>query len=345
MNEPVTVALIGCGWAGEQHARAFDRCGGRVLWLVDSVPARAEALRAGRDDVRVATDYRQALGDPAVIAVDICLPHNLHAPVAIEAARAGKHILCEKPLAHSLEAADRMIAAADQAGVILMVAENEHFNPLYNRMRELIQNGAIGEPALVQMTRECYLNRSFLGDRPWFLDREAAAGGIMMSGGVHDVDILHTVVGEIESIQALRARQRFLEMEGEDTSVALVRFRGGAVGTLVESFCMKSLTTASGAEVHSLRIDGDLGYLSVRDGKTIRIFSERNDYLPGGGLAEHDLYVEEQDTFLLEIEHFLHCVRSGAEPVTSGRAQREVLRVVLGAYDSMATGLPVRLTQ
>jgi predicted dehydrogenase len=335
MDVPIGVALIGCGWAGERHARVYDRCGARLRWCVDTVPSRAEALAQGRPDVQVSTQFHDALRDPAAAAVDVCLPHCLHAPVAIEAAQAGKHILVEKPLAHSLEAADRMIAAAQKADVLLMVAENEHFNPLYHRMRELIADGVVGEPALVQMKRECYLNRSFLEDRPWFLDAEAAAGGIMMSGGIHDVDILRLVVGEIESIQALRAHQRFAQMEGDDTSVALIRFCSGAVGTLVESFCMKSLATASGREIHTLRVDGDLGHISAHDGRTIRVFSERSDYLVDGCPAEHVLYVRPQDTFRLEIEHFVNCIRSRSEPVTSGRAQREGLRIVLEAYQSM----------
>jgi len=212
-----------------------------------------------QEGIRTATDYRKALDDPQVDAVDICLPHNLHAPIAMKAAEAGKHVLCEKPIAASLEEADRMIEAAEQAGVVLMIAENVRFNPLFHKIRDLLQDGVIGQPALIQMTRECYLTRSFLEDRRWFLDDKAAAGGIMMSGGIHDFETMRMLIGEVESVQALRARQRFLEMEGDDTSVALVRFRDGTVGTLVESFVMKSLTTAAGPEVHTLRIDGDLG--------------------------------------------------------------------------------------
>ena len=160
----------------------------------------------------------------------------------------------------------------------------------------------------------------------------------MMSGGIHDFETMRMLIGEVESIQALRARQRFVEMQGDDTSVALVRFCDGTVGTLVESFVMKSLTTAAGSEIHTLRIDGDLGSISVRDGRTIRLFSEREDFLPGGGLAQHHIYVLPADTFALEIEHFLQCIRSGEEAITSGRSQRRPLEIVLAAYQSMESG-------
>lgn len=345
MAEQINVAIIGCGWAGGRHARAFAQCGARVRWAVDVDQKRAEALAASYADCRAATDYGLALADPSVQVADICLPHNLHAAVAIEAAQAGKHILCEKPIAATLEEADGMIASAEQAKVTLMIAENVRFTPIYHQVRELLDKGAIGRPALLQMTRQCYLVRSFIMERPWFLNRQAAAGGIMMSGGVHDFETMRMLIGELESVQALRARQRFLEMEGDDTSIAMVRFCDGTVGTLVESFIMKSLTTASGPEVHTLRIDGDLGSLSIEDGQTIRLYSEEEEWQPKGALMQHEIYVRPADTFVLEIAHFLQCLRTGEEPLTSGRSQRRPLEAVLAAYRSMEmNGVPVRLS-
>lgn len=338
MGELFRIALIGCGWAGERHAAAFVHCGARLTWAVDVQGARAEALAKAYGAEHIATDYRQALKDPLVKAVSICLPHALHAPVAVAAAEAGKHILCEKPIAATLEEADRMIASAEQAEVVLMIAENVRYEPLYQKVRELLDDGAIGRPALLQMTRECYLVKSFLQERPWFLDAKMAAGGIMMSGGVHDFETMRLLLGEIDSVCSLRAPQRFLQMEGDDTSVALVRFASGAVGTLVESFIMKSLVTAAGPEVHTLRVDGELGSLAVRDGRTIQLFSEREDYRLGGELVQHDIYVPPADTFALEVAHFIECVRTSAEPLTSGRSQRRALEAVLAAYRSMERG-------
>jgi predicted dehydrogenase len=338
MENTVKVAIIGCGWAGIRHAQAYIACGAEIRWAVDLDTERAATLRGVQQGIHTSVDYREPLDDPEVDAVDICLPHDLHAAVTVASAEAGKHVLCEKPMAASLEEADQMIEAAERAGVVLMIAENVRYTPLFHRMRDLLQDGVIGRPALIQMTRECYLTRSFLEARRWFLDARTAAGGIMMSGGIHDFETMRMLIGEVQSVQALRAPQRFLEMEGDDTSVAMVRFCDGTVGTLVESFVMKSLTTAAGPEVHTLRIDGDLGSLSVQDGRTIGVFSERKDFLPGGALARHDIYVPPEDAFALEIEHFLDCVRTGVEPITSGRSQRRPLEIVLAAYQSMESG-------
>jgi predicted dehydrogenase len=343
VKRPIRVGIIGCGWAGRRHAQAFKQCGVEVRWAADLDKTRAESLCGGREGCRPAADYREALDDADVDTVSVCLPHDLHARVTVEAVEAGKHVLCEKPMAASLEEADLMIAAAERSEKVLMIAENVRFNPLFHKIRDLLEDGVIGQPALIQMTREAYLTRSFLEERPWFLNRQAAAGGIMMAGGIHDFETMRMLIGEVESVQALQARQRFLEMGGDDTSVALVRFHDGTVGVLVESFVMKSLTTAAGPEVHTLRIDGDLGSLSVRDDQTICLFSEREDFLPGGALAQHEIHVPPKDTFMLEIEHFIQCIQMGKEPVTSGRSQRRSLEIVLAAYRSMASGQRVLL--
>jgi predicted dehydrogenase len=346
MGSKAGIALIGCGWAGIRHARAFVKCGGVIRWAVDTNPIRAGAIRELQQGIRISNDYRDALADRDVDAVDICLPHDLHAQVAIDSAQAGKHILCEKPIAATLAEADRMIEAADRAMVILMVAENERFSPLYRKVCTLLAEGVIGKPALVQMTRECYLRRSFIEDRPWFLNAKAAAGGIMMSGGTHDFEKLRMIIGEVESVYSLRASQRFPEMEGDDTSVALIRFCNGTVCTMVESFIMKTAITASGPEVHTLRIDGELGSIRAEgtNGGVIHIFSERGGTSINGCLTEYEILVPEDDTFKLEIEHFLKCIEMGETPETSGRSQRRPLELVLAAYRSMETGQPVKVT-
>jgi predicted dehydrogenase len=349
VERSIRVAVVGCGWAGARHARAFARLGVEVRWAVDTDRGRAEAVAAELGGARVAADHRGALRDPDLDAVSICLPHHLHAPVAAAAAAAGKHVLCEKPLAGTLEEADRMIGAAERAGATLMVAENVRFDPLLRRVRDLLRDGVIGRVVLIRLTRQADLARSLQEERPWFLDARAAAGGIMMSGGIHDVEtmrmLLGEVDGEVDTVYALRVPQRFVEMEGDDTSVATLRFRNGAVGVLTESFVAKSLATATGVEIRTLHVDGDLGSLVVDGGQVIRLFSERADLRVGMSPTQHEIYVPPQDTFALEIEHFLESIRAGSEPVTSGRSQRKPLEVVLAAYRSMDVGHPVKVAE
>ena len=344
--KPMLVAIIGCGWAGVRHARAFVNQGASVAWAVELDATRARAVASLQPDTRISADYREALGDPDLDAVDICLPHHLHARIAIEAVAHGKHVLCEKPMATSLPDADRMIAAAETAGVTLMIAENEVFSPLYARVRDLIASGAIGKPVLLQMTRGCYLEDSFKKERPWFLDEEAAGGGMMMSGGVHDFEKLRMIIGEVSAVYARRAPQRFIDMQGDDTSVAMLRFSNGAVGLMVQSFLMKNALTASGTEEHTLRIEGESGSIRAAGTNGGRIVLFRDavvDPLLSGAPCETEIVVPEVDTFELEAGHFITCVRDGKEPITAGRKMRRPLALVLAAYESMRTNREVEL--
>jgi predicted dehydrogenase len=328
------VAIIGCGWAGRRHAQAFIAEGAQLVWAVDADIDRAFELTRLEPGARATASTDEALSDPEVTMVDICLPHDMHAGACLAAVAKGKDVLCEKPLAPTLADADRMTEAANKAGVLLMVAENECFNPLYRQVQMTLKSGVIGEAALVQATRECYLRESFVNSRPWFLSRQSSGGGILLSGGIHDFAKLRMMMGEIVTVHCLRARQRFHELDTEDTVVMILGFENGAVGTLVESYFMIDPTTTTGAEAHRLRIDGDNGSLEVVGPGTLRVTT------PAGA---SELTVAVQDSFRAEVREFLDCVASRREPVTSARAQRRNLELVEAAYASMASGLPVRV--
>lgn len=344
---PFRVGIIGCGWAGARHARAFaSQPGVAVTWAVDSDPARAQAVANLLAGARASVDYREALDDGELDAVDVCLPHHLHAPVSVEAIARGKHVLCEKPLAATLPEADKMIAAAEKAGVTLMVAENEVFSPLYRRVRDLISAGAIGAPALAQMTRGCFLEESFKRERPWFLDEQAAAGGMMMSGGVHDFEKLRMIMGEVTAVFARRAPPRFAGMQGDDTSVAMLRFASGAIGLMVQSFLMKNALTRSGVEEHTLRIEAAMGSIRAAGTSGGRIVLFRDsvaDPFLADAPHETEIIIGEVDTFELEAAHFVASVRDGTEPITAGRKMRRSLALVLAAYESMRTNREVEV--
>jgi UDP-N-acetyl-2-amino-2-deoxyglucuronate dehydrogenase len=272
--------------------------------------------------------------------VDICLPHDLHASVSIDCLRAGKHVLVEKPIAATLEEAGSMVEAAQKAGVVLMVAENEVYSPLYRSVRDLIAEGIIGKPALIQMTRGAYATEDYKKNRPWFLDAKRAAGGMMMSGGIHDVEKLRMIIGEITAVQALQAPSRCAEMGGDDTGIAVLRFENGAIGTMIQSNSYKNAITAAGEEIHRLRIDGELGSIEAvgTHGGRIRIFSEKAGVAPEDSCLETEIIVPEEDTFHLEIAHFLDCLESGQTPITAGSRMLRSLEIILAAYRSMEAG-------
>lgn len=332
------IAIIGCGWTGLRHAVAYRSCGANVSWAVDIDKRRASAIARSYPDTHVVQDIRVVLEDPAVNAVSICLPTAMHAEAAIIAAQAGKHVLCEEPIAATLEDADAMIAAAEQGGVTLMIGANVRYSPLYRNMHELLQEGVIGRPSLVRLNRETYLQGS-LQDGQSMTD--AHSEGVMMSGGCHDLEILRMVIGEISSLYAAKAPLRLSDTDDDDTSIATLTFDDGSLGTLTESCTSRRLETVGGKEVHTFRVDGELGSLYSPDPRSLQLFSARDDYLVDERPMRKDIHVPEADTYLLEVLHFLKCIQTGQEPTTSGRSQRRSLELVLAAYASMGSGAPV----
>jgi predicted dehydrogenase len=283
------------------------------------------------------TDYRELLAQSRADALSICTPHDLHAQMAVAAAEAGKDILVEKPLARNLEEADAMIDAARKRGVTLMVAENVRFSEFFLKARELVENGYLGDILLIRISR-METGRLLLQDRPWFLDAKQAGGGIMMSGGVHDFEVMRMLVGEIREVFTYRARKAFLEMEGDDSSVAIVKFESGAVGVVMESFSVSDLRSQ-----HAVEIRGSAGSLTMDTygPRLMSLYSQKLNDLPGE--ARVNAAVPEGNTFVAEMTHFVDCVESEQVPITSGAEERKPLEVVLAAYESMETGRRVEL--
>ena len=169
---------------------------------------------------------------------------------------------------------------------------------------------------------------------------------MMMSGGVHDFEKLRMIIGEVSAVYARRAPQQFIDMQGDDTSVAMLRFSNGAVELMVQSFLMKNALTASGTEEHTLRIEGESGSIRAAGTNGGRIVLFRDsvvDPLLSGVPCETEIVVPEVDTFELEVGHFITCVRDGKEPITAGRKMRRPLALVLAAYESMRTNREVEL--
>ena len=337
----LNMGIIGCGWAGRRHAKAIlsPELRGRAQIVAICDPDRATLDETGAAwAVRSRyVDYQGLLERDDVNAVSICTPHDLHAEMTIAAAGAGKHVLVEKPIACTLAGADAMIEAAKKAGVVLMVAENVRYNPYYLSAKELIDAGYLGEVFFIRISR-MEDGRAHVLSRPWFLDVKRAAGGIMMSGGIHDFEAIRMLIGEIKSVFAYQAKKTIHEMEGDDSSVALLELEDGSAGVLIQTFAANFLQSSNSVEVH-----GSLGSLQTDLYRTdlITLHSEKIDGLPGRSGVQ--MVVPEGDTFVAEMSHFADCVERGEVPITSGEEERKPLAAVLAAYESMTTGQKVQV--
>lgn len=188
MAEQVGFAVIGCGGIAQGHLPAQRDVDSARTVAVCDIDEEAAAARAAEYDVgTLYTDWRDVLADDRVDAVSILLPHHLHCEVAVAVAEAGKHVLCEKPMAVSLQECDEMIAAAERAGVVLMVGQILRFRPVNIRARQLIRDGTIGQVRNVLRRR---MGKSEGFRSAWASDPAEAGGWVLYGFGAHEVDMI-----------------------------------------------------------------------------------------------------------------------------------------------------------
>jgi myo-inositol 2-dehydrogenase/D-chiro-inositol 1-dehydrogenase len=190
----------------------------------------------------------------------------------------------------------------------------------------LLRAGVVGNLFLIRIQREHQM-RDYLRARPWFLTEPM--GGILMSGGVHDFELLRMLAGEIAHVYALLPRKVYEEMRADDTSVVVAGLVNGATATLVESFAIRTPTPGVRGAVY-----GTEGTLWFREG-LIQLYRAGQD---GHMDAVETIQVAPVDAFAAEISHFLDCLDTGATPITSGEEERKPLAAVLAAYASIAGG-------
>ena len=268
--------------------------------------------------------YEEAVSDPRVQAAYFLTPHHLHLEHALLAARHGKHILMEKPIARTIPEAEKMVDAARGAGVELMVAENYRFLPTVTKCKELMEQGLIGDLRLIQVQVERYLPRP-----EWRASAELTGGGVMIDGGIHLVDLMVSLGGFPRDVYALAPTQVFRDADGEDGLVLTARLSGDAVGLL-----HYSMGTPIASERQRATVTGTLGALSFSPyGRSVVLETpakRRRISLAGGGRGVRQMVGE-----------FAEGLREGRRPLMSGTEALADLTVVLAAYRSVELGRPV----
>ena len=332
VNGPLRVGVVGTGFMGETHVAAWAAEGIRaVIHDVDSGRAATLVERYG---ARVAATRQELFG--AVDVVDVCTPTHLHAEVAIAAARAGCHVICEKPMARTLADAEAMLTAARDAGVRLFVAHVVRFFPEYVAARAAVLNGAIGEPGVLRLTRASYRPRHPAGH--WFFDH-AKSGGIVLDLMVHDLDFARWIAGDVVAVHCRSAGVAF-PGAGVDHAVAILTHRSGAISHVSASwgYAPPTFTTA-------FEIAGSHGLIEQSSTATAPVMPSLLAGAADGGttaLADTGLA---GDPFRLELAEFAGAIRDGTDARISAEDGLEALRIALAADESARTGVVVRIGQ
>ncbi len=323
--------LIGLGKIAETRViPAFSRTVDEQLLTVAGRDAERTAAYAARHGVHGAT-VAELLADPAIEAVYIAATNDLHAEYTLAAAAAGKHILCEKPLARTLEEGEAMVAAAQTAGVLLGTAFMMRYHPLHTQIRDLIAAGAIGTPLQARVQNGFALR---LERQTWRIDQTTAGGGPLMDVGSHALDLLCYVLRTgVREVGAFAARQT-LPGSAEDSAVVNLVLHSGLLAQINVAFNTPFNRT-------SLEIHGSAGSI-VTYGTLGQVAEGRAEMHSAAGVQE--LTYTPCDLYQAEIEAFGRAVRDAMPPAISGDVGLDNLRVLLGAYRSSHWGGSAVLT-
>lgn len=327
--------LIGCGWVAPAHAwglRALADVGVRIVAVADKDVDRATHLAHDFDVPNAYRDYRELLERDDIHAVSVCLPDYLHREVAVAAAAAGKHVLCEKPLARDLTEADEMIVACERFGAALGVIMNHRYFPDNIRVKNAVRDGALGRVLMASIVHSSALTGDPSGTSAWRGRRGLAAGGILSTQAIHFLDLLLWFAGPARAVKAWTDTLVRREQDYEDTAAVALRLQSGALATLATTNGAPIADDFTGTRVE---IHGTEGY-AVLEGDRLRLVSTR----AGAALPEIRLPPAPSGAgqiafglgHVYEIIDFVTAVRRGDRPPVPGSDGRHLLAVLSAAY-------------
>jgi predicted dehydrogenase len=333
------VGIVGAGFIAQTHCKAMASIPGcEVRAVADLDALRAEGFAADNGLPRWYASHRDLLADPGIDVVVVGIPNCFHAAVAIDCLAAGRHVICEKPLALTIPDAEAMIRVAREKGRVLAYAEELSFVPKFLRAKELMDSGGIGRPYLI---RQCEKHAGPYS--PWFWKEESAGGGILMDMGCHSIECIRFLLGKpaVKSVYAQMGTFLHREItQEEDHVIAILEFEDGTIGQAESSWALK------GGMDSTLEIFGTGGvvYADLLKGMGLKAYSEEG--FPGvedRGWCFPDYEWLFNNGYPQEDRHFLDCMRSGETPVEAGEDGLAILEIMLAAYHSAGIGRKVRL--
>jgi len=342
--DKVRVGLIGSQFVSGIHAEAFKMVADAELVAASSPTEEHVKSFAKKHGIpRHFTDYRKMLDMDELDMVVLGAPNDLHCQIVVDAAVAKKHVVCEKPFCMTLDEADAMIEACKREGVKLMYAEELCFAPKYVRAKRLVDEGALGKVYLIKQSEKHFGPHS-----PWFWDVKRSGGGVLLDMGCHGFEFARWILGKPKVKSAYAHMGTYVHKDltkGEDNSIALIEFEGGATAIIEDSWAKR------GGMDDVAEVYGSEGvvYADLLRGNSLITYSKE-----GYGYAVEKAPDTKGWTFTIfeeawnygfpqEMAHFVDCVKMGKEPLETGEDGRAVLEVIYACYESAGTGKKVEL--
>ncbi len=325
--------IVGCGGISAVHIAAIDLLPGAALVGVADRDIACARQTAQTHHTRVFASFADMLASPDVDIVSLCTPSGLHAPMTLEALKAGKHVVVEKPLALTLPDADAVIAQADASDRKVCVISQLRFSPAVQAVSQALAGGQLGRVVSARLTMHYWRSPQYYGSSPWRGTWAMDGGGALMNQGIHGVDLMLYLLGPVRRLSALTKTQTHA-IETEDTAAALLEFASGAVGTLQAS------TTCHPGYPRTLEICGDGGSVVLREDSILSwdLPGEAPETLHAQGNPAQDHKAIHPEGHRIQLENMINAVQ-GKEPLlVDAREGRKPLALILAVYESARQG-------
>ena len=356
--QKIKTAIIGCGKVSDLHAAALKRTPEAQFVAVYSRNPEKARQYGEKYGVRGFCDIREMIAAAGVEAVIVCTPHPAHRDAAVMAAEAGAHVLVEKPLASTLQDCDAMLAAAKKAKVKIGVVCQRRFYSPVQRMRRAIEQGKIGKPALGTVLMLGWRDQKYYESDPWRGHWRAEGGGVLVNQAPHQLDLLQWFMGPIDELFGVWSNINHPYIEVDDSAVAVIRFRSGALGNIVVSNSQKPglygkvhVHGQNGASV-GVQTDGGAmfiaGMSSIQEPPVNDLWTVPGEepMLAQWKQEDSDLFNGLENSmahyFQLQISDFLRAITENREPLVTGEDGRKTVEIFTAIYRSQQTHLPVK---
>ncbi|PLZ01027.1 oxidoreductase [Burkholderia sp. WAC0059] len=352
-------AIIGCGKVGHFHARALAKLEHSEFVAVSSSSLeRAQTFARQYGDGVRAFDNVEAMIDAAQVdVVCICTPHPQHAPVAVAALQRGCHVLIEKPLASSLEDCDAILSCAQTHGRTVGVVCQRRFYPSAQRIRDAIDAGKIGRPAIGNVVMLGWRDRAYYESDPWRGSWKGEGGGVLVNQAPHQLDLLLWYMGEIDEVYGVWKNVNHDYIEVEDTAAAIVKFRSGAIANLLVSNAQNPALYGkvhvhgeNGASV-GVQTDGGAMFIAGVSGIAEPPFNDvwtvrgEEHLLDEWKHADAEAFAAPDALYRyheLQIDDFLTAVANGTRPLIDGLDGRRTVELFTAIYRSTQRNAAIR---
>jgi UDP-N-acetyl-2-amino-2-deoxyglucuronate dehydrogenase len=340
--------IIGCGTIAHFHARAIaDVRGAKLVACYDRIPAAADKL-AEATGCRAYHDLDAMLADPKVEVVTIGTPSGAHLEPALAAARAGKHVIVEKPLEITLRRCDQIIEACGKAGVVLSTIFQSRFHESSGELKRAIEQGRFGRLTIGDAIVKWHRSQDYYDSVAWRGGWELDGGGALMNQAIHSVDLLAWLMGPIVEVRAKTALLAHERIAVEDVALATVTFANGALGIIEAS------TAVFPGYLKRIEIHGDRGSAVMEEEDIVRwdfakpakrdaAIQEAMSQRKSGGGGASDPKAIGHHGHARQFQDVVNAIKKGTRPLVDGPEGRRSVEIILAVYKAAETGKAVKL--